>query len=719
MSTIVTWVQDSNNNYEVSSPEHLKQIMHQGTLYTDAGSFPTDYLAAGTNYIQTADIDLLGDSTDIIPIGNTWFNGNYDGGGFKISNWSYVDPNFNTTNDCRWYVGLFGRCSGSILKNIRLAGIWTIEGYSDDCGFLAGLVQGAGISGATMGIWNIECDFEEGTFIDSNQEYRTTSNQLGAICGNCINNQVHVITLKGSVDFRSGTHTSQETGGMFGRLYLDETPTLIQNLATFPSGINGAVCGGIVGYASMDWNARPRFFINAIIGDINGTTYVGGVVGHFIARASNLSNSCQNMINSMHGNITNSTDGETGGIIGFYDSGGYSNYLYTYMTGNISAAGTTYVGGIAGRASTNGTGSVQFSTNAMNGNVHNAFVGDVGTTSFQCKFNTTFGLTYTSSTGFTSSTFQSVLYAAELPELPYTLQISTSPDGISYENNFVFGNLSGSSNASYNPYTHCFIHKGDIVGPLRVDFDISEGNTSYYTTFVNISTKAVFQNALTVLSVGIVVPLLVEVRSINIPVVIAAIAGATQYQITYEGPTGGEIVAFSGSTVLQYNILGVEAETQYTVKLYADTGTGYDLIEQAVITTLPNVATSYQKEDFLDNGIIVLNSLPETTINNITEVMNDIFDTGDIVSVSLKSGLTTSFINLGDSLNIKDVNGLLLPFTTTSGTGQDVDVVLSDNSTTLPISYDEAANTITVEGVVYSPGDVFILDGKKITVLEL
>jgi len=34
--TTVNWVQDGNGNYEVSSPEHLKQLMNEGSLYTDA-----------------------------------------------------------------------------------------------------------------------------------------------------------------------------------------------------------------------------------------------------------------------------------------------------------------------------------------------------------------------------------------------------------------------------------------------------------------------------------------------------------------------------------------------------------------------------------------------------------------------------------------------------------------------------------------------------------
>ena len=56
MATTVNWIQDSNGNYEVSSANHLKQIMHKGalSLFTDTGSFPTDYWGDGTNYIQTA-----------------------------------------------------------------------------------------------------------------------------------------------------------------------------------------------------------------------------------------------------------------------------------------------------------------------------------------------------------------------------------------------------------------------------------------------------------------------------------------------------------------------------------------------------------------------------------------------------------------------------------------------------------------------------------------
>ena len=105
--TTVTWTQDGNSSYEVSSVEHLKQLMHKGTLYTDAGTFPADYWAAGTSYIQTVDIDLLGDSTDIKPIGfgADFFYGTYDGDEFTISNWSYIDPAFGTDTENGGVVG--------------------------------------------------------------------------------------------------------------------------------------------------------------------------------------------------------------------------------------------------------------------------------------------------------------------------------------------------------------------------------------------------------------------------------------------------------------------------------------------------------------------------------------------------------------------------------------------------------------------------------------
>lgn len=76
----LTWILDDSSRHEVSFKEHLLQIMNGGSLYTDTGSAPVDYLSS--SYIQTADIDLAGET--VIPIGTETspFAGAYDGGNF-------------------------------------------------------------------------------------------------------------------------------------------------------------------------------------------------------------------------------------------------------------------------------------------------------------------------------------------------------------------------------------------------------------------------------------------------------------------------------------------------------------------------------------------------------------------------------------------------------------------------------------------------------------
>ena len=52
----VTWTINGDGQYLVESKEHLLQIMNNGSLYTDAGTAPSDYLSS--SFLQTSDIDL-------------------------------------------------------------------------------------------------------------------------------------------------------------------------------------------------------------------------------------------------------------------------------------------------------------------------------------------------------------------------------------------------------------------------------------------------------------------------------------------------------------------------------------------------------------------------------------------------------------------------------------------------------------------------------------
>ncbi len=721
--TTVTWTQDANSNYEVSSPEHLKQIMNRGALYTDAGTPPTSYWGSGINYIQTADIDLLGDSTDIKPIGvaDEQFLGIYDGGEFKISNWSYVDPEFTGTGTPEGRVGLFGSATGT-LKNLRLTGLWKLEGYSGYAGFLLGFMHNT----TTGFISNVVCDFSEGSLIDTN----SFSVYVGGIGGYVRYKSISGIVLNGSVNFGPNTNSTTYKGGLFGYMYANGNTMFLHNNATFPSGIDGGnEVGGVCGrYNGTNTAPVVSTFVNTMTGDVVGTKYVGGVAGNFFLTLTT-GVTCEKMVNSMTGNIIcdgTSSYRAVGGVFGYAVSQVAMTLLFNYMDGDIS--GGVYTGGLIGLTVTTSAASLEDSINAMNGTVDKALIGDskdYNSSTYGFPFTkvnvskmTTFGLTFSGDLHGTTTSFPTGLRAPlYFSGLPYVLLNGTDDFGNSHEIDFVYANLSGSSSSSFNAYTHCTLHKGDVTTPFDINFDVSETNTFLYTTFTNATTGTINQpNNLTII---VPPPLIVVPRPVNIPVVITKVSGAIGYNVTIEGPTGGETTALSGVTTLEHNITDVIPDTTYTLRLYADTGTGYNLTETLSTTTPSNVAANYDITDFQDNGVIDLTSLNATTLSSMSSLLTELVNTGDVVSVSLPSNpeLATSFVNAGENLSIVG-DAVLLPFDTTSGAGQSVTLTLPDNTTTVDVGYDEGSNTIIVESTSYSSGDTFVLDGRKIEIFD-
>jgi len=722
--TTISWVQNENGEYEISSVEHLKQLMNEGNLYTDAGTPPANYWGSGTSYIQTVDIDLLNNSSNIKPIGfggnTSYFRGNYDGAEYSISNYSYVDPNFNTTEYCERYVGLFSQYSGSYVKNMRLNGLWTIRGYFTYAGFF----MGRSLRGTFS---NIECDFAPGSFMETNDSgysNSTIGGVWGAVSGTCIG-----ITLKGSVDFRHSISNVSNIGGITGYASTSSSTSmqLVRNLATFPSGIYGKGSVGGIFAVIYSYSGSMSRFLNAMVGDIIGSSAVtGGILGAVIDSSTNNPCTIDNMVNCMTGNIQ--TGSASGGIIGSYTCYGTCEHLLNYMTGDIIGA-TDRSGGIVGNFTIlDINSSISSCINAMNGNVHNGLFGSVPSNSNLISNTTTatsFGLTFPATETFGNGTPTGFLTDSEFTDLPYFDLTGTDGDGYSYDFEFVYANLLG--NSSYSDYTHLVLHRGDVHTPYDVTYGLPTNNTTVYRTYFNVNTLTVTtQPGLTgttsVSGVTVIELTLLDIttRAINLVVDITEVPGSIGYRLTVEGPTGGEVTKVSNTLVLRHNLVGLLPETTYTIRMYSDTGSGYTLSQETSVTTLVNSTSSYDMTDFQVDGVVSIGNIADLG-DEFNSVMNDVFNTGDVVEVSIPSdpSMKSSFIKSGEVLSIKEVASTLIPFSTSSGVGQSVGVTLSDDSTTVPINYDETSNSITVDSVTYNAGSSFILDGRKVTVIDV
>lgn len=699
MATTVTWVQDANSRYEISSPEHLIQLMNKGTAYTDAGSFPTSYLSS--TYIQTQDIDLLAYHSSIVPIGT--FTGEYNGDEYKISNWSYTST---TTDD----VGLFGYVSGGKLHGIHLTGVWVLVHH-----YISGFLCGRAYNSSS--IYDIDSDFDVGTNISDNDQ-TTVQGYAGVLIGRLNNSVAYGITLRGTIDVVLTSYTT--LGGMIGMVEYGSA-TMLRNLATFSNLVTIFYIGGVIG---RTYEATITHALNGMIGNVIGNTS-GGITG------ATWNDSVLDMVvNSMRGDVVGGTTGSAGGIVGSIISSDNKDFVGTrmlnYMSGNIGGSNIERHGGIVGQVSRSPTqtiadSSISDSIVAMDGTVEHSVVGTYGYTPSLLTATAvdTYGLVAGGNSNSTTVLPSNPLLIThpDFAELPYFEMTGTDPDGTLYEWDFIYGNVGG--RAAYSLYTHMVIHKDDIIHPLLVDFDIVANNTTAYSTFINY-TNDVVQSALTVVSIGVPPPLTVVERAISINVRIGSVDGATGYRVTYEGPTGGEVTFVTDTTSLSHIISNVSPETVYTIRLYVHDGTGYVLTEHETVTTLANVAESYDVNDFKVNGVFNLLQLPESVTSSMSTISGELFTTGDVVNIVRTDPLLKStFVNLGDSLNIKDIDGVLIPFKSATGPGQSVNVVLSDNVTVENLSYNDTNGSITVGTQAYFPGDTFILDGKKAKIVDV
>lgn len=196
-----------------------------------------------------------------------------------------------------------------------------------------------------------------------------------------------------------------------------------------------------------------------------------------------------------------------------------------------------------------------------------------------------------------------------------------------------------------------------------------------------------------------------------------SVSGATTYTVTSSISGGSETTIVSETAELLCTSSNLTPASSYTFNLYTDLDTVTPTESITLSTPVVDSSTTSELAIRLSNDF---SSLQEGALAELGIYFDDALVTGDVVTISTGEGLLeTSFIRLGEALSIKDVDNIFLPFNELSGSGQSSDVLLSDDSTTLSIVYDETVNSITVDGVTYFMGESFVLDGKKVTIFDV
>lgn len=704
----VTWVLDSGK-YEISSKEHLLQLMSKGTLYTDAGTFPTSYWTS--DYIQIVDIDLQSDS-NISPIGTSLdpFTGSYDGDYFSITDWEYSTLTENN-------IGLFGFITGSTIENINLEGTWTLSGVGT-CGFLAGSIS------LSSNIHNISGDFSSGSI-------SCTSDDIGGMIGSVSDSIVEGVTLKGILSSISGNNN---VGGIIG--YLEDSQAIyIRNVVRFSSGISATnYSSGVICTSDL---STIQYVFNSMVGDITGAS-CGGVVCVCIGTSSN---TIDHIVCSMTGDITASgtgTLGVAGGVLGYLEtSSGDStaDSLVNYMSGGITGL---FSGGLIGTAPDSGT---NFSTttnsiNAMNGNVEYASVADPGPLNVtEIKVVSDFGLTYTSighPTLGTTTTLAgltgSFVTHSGFSDLPYFPFEGTDSIGNSYFFEFIFANIGGSS--TYSDYTHFVISSDNVCGPIEVQVQLADNSVEYlYKTNTSTETVVTTSGIIVIYSSGTVIDELGEIlfpvlsisavstSPFSITLSWVAVDDATSYRIDYS--SGSSITITGGLTTT--SVFNLESETLYEFTLYSsEDDLSFSAVTDGVvsITTPVNDASGYNIDAFLQDDIYDFSEFAPGKASEVASIVTTLFDPDESVKMIVHGSVSELLVPgvSGETIEVVDNDEYILPFQSTGGTGQNMVVEGLYNGT---LTYNEVTNTVEIDGTEYSSGDTVLIGGVRITIRSL
>lgn len=709
MSTL-DWTLDTSSKYEVSSKEHMLQIMSNGTLYTDTGDSPTSYWSS--DYIQIVDIDL-GTDAGITPIGTTLepFTGSYDGDYFSITDWGY-----STLTDDN--VGLFGVVEGSTIENINLEGTWTLTGVGS-CGFLVGSAS------LSSSIHNVSGEFSSGSIT-------CTGVYVGGLVGYGSSSVFEGLTMKGIL---SNIQGNNNTGGVIGYLTGSEA-RYVRNIVRFSSdpGISSTnYAGGVMGNSEL---STIQYVFNSMVGNITGTS-CGGVVCVCIGTPSN---TIDHIVCSMTGNIVatgTGTLGVSGGVFGYLETSSGDctvDSLVNYMSGGITGL---FPGGLAGTAPDNGSNfsTITNSINAMYGFVEYVAVSEPGTlhvTEIQTVED--FGLTYTNighptlgTTNTLTGLTGSFVTHSDFGDLSYFPFEGTDTVGNSYFFEFVFANISGS--ATFSTFTHFVISSDNVCGPIDVQVQLPDNSVEYLYKSNTTTEIVIASSSVTVIySSGTVVDELGETLypvlsisavstspfSVNISWV--AVDDASSYRIDYSSDSS---ITVTGTT--KTSVFNLESSTLYEFTLYSsEDDVVFTLVPDGIvnITTPVNNASGYNISEFLVDDVYDFSEFAPGKASELASIITDIFDQDESVKMIVHGTVTELLVSgvSGETINVVDNDDYILPFQSGGVSNQTLVVEGLYNGT---LTYDESLNQIEIDGIAYSSGDTVLIDGVRITIKSL
>lgn len=697
----------TNAKYEISSKNHLLQLMNKGTLFTDTGTPPSDYWSS--DYIQTAGVDLDSDS-NIKPIGTSTesFSGSYDGSHYAITDWSYQ----NALED---NVGLFGYTSAALIQNINLEGSWVLSGGSQ-CGFLVGAV------GTSSGIHNVTGDFSSGSVTSSGTN---VSGLIGSASGSIMEG----LTIKGVLSSISGL---QNVAGITGSMSSGSSLNYARNMVRFTEdsgfpAISGGSCAGVCAHVN---NSDSTYIMNGMIGSVTGTDHSGGL---FSTVDNSPTNTMTHLLNSMTGSITSTgASGSAGGIASTIegDTGVFTmSTIANYMCGSIT--GIIDSGGIAGSVL---DASVGNSVVAMKGTVGYAGVQSISgvDSSVETQIIPGFGLTHTSSgttVTLTALTGSFGLHSG-FDDLEYFALEGTDSIGNSYVYEFLFSNVSGS--VDYSQYTHVVISSRDVSGPIEVQTDLPDSSVEYIYFLSTNSNEVVTSPGLSITySSGVVLdtsgstlypvpPLVITITSpFSIVLSWDEVSGSLGYRLNYGLTSSGTLDRFvtTDSSSTSAEIVNLDASTDYSFQLYSSSDGSTFVLEDDVTGSIlmpANSSSGYILSRFLVNERYDFSSFGPDKTSQIASIVGNLLGQDESVLMNV-NGETKELLVAGvtgGTIDVTDGDRYVLPFQTSDGSGQSITL---EGAYEGPLDYNESNDSLTIDGQEYFAGDSVIVGNTRIT----